>query len=244
MAFVQRQAVEEALADFGLLNVKKIDPGKVISKFLKGDITDPDRIESKNKILIHLIETQNLGFGLSVPIRNQCTHCGGRGFDVILFSAELVKCELHIIIDEKTGKRIYEGCNGTGWKLGECTRCGGSGKLEQSESDPSEKGFTELYVDGHNDSICYTCKGRGTYLYKKTDKYPGKKCLKCHGTGKVKKLIQRESEIASVNLCKKCGGSGISTNIGTAVINPELANKLKALIPESHFAHVSSIMSV
>jgi len=97
-------------------------------------------------------------------------------------------------------------CNGTGWKIVPCSRCDGTGKI--------------------GDIPCYTCKGRGTYIYKKTDKFPGKKCLTCAGTGSVKKIIQK---IDSLKLCSNCQGLGIvksKNDLPNPVLSQEIGEEL------------------
>jgi len=189
-----------------VLNIKskEVNVLKVMSYFLKGDITDQKRVESKNNILVHLFK--NLEVAPPIPVRHTCTNCEGRGFNPVFFDVVEERCEA---------------CKGTGWKIAPCTRCNGTGLI--------------------GDVPCYTCldrrtgKGRGTYLYKKTDKHSGKKCLICGpgtlpgepGRGKVKKLIQRDSNIKEVIICKQCDGTGINEKIGTPVLNTLIAEKLK-----------------
>jgi hypothetical protein len=186
----------------------KPEVNKVISSFLKGNITDPKRIESKNNILIHLFK--DLNEAPEVPIHHSCKSCQGRGFNLIYFEIEEIKCP---------------SCKGTGWKISDCTRCNGTGFI--------------------GNTPCYTCldrktgQGRGTYIYKKTEKHEGKKCLSCGGIGRTKKLIQRESKIKKVIPCTKCDGTGINDKIGTPVVNSELAEKLKlALINKQSEKHL------
>lgn len=216
MSFLNEEVLENALTVIGLKNVNKIDASKILSKYLKGDTHDPIRIESKNNLLIHLIESQNLGFDYQIPIGNKCSHCNGRGFDFLLFKVEEARCKLTISIDPFTKKRNYEGCNGTGFQISECKSCYGTGKVGES---PCPTCFDKIKK-----------KANGTYIYKKTKKHPGKKCLKCNGTGKIKKLVQRESEIKNISLCKKCNGTGISDKVETPLINSEVGKKLKKLV--------------
>lgn len=100
-------------------------------------------------------------------------------------------------------------CNGTGWKISGCTKCSGTGRIGETP--------------------CFICHGRGTYIYKKTDKYPGKKCLDCMGIGKVKKLVQSDSKIQEVSACKKCNETGMFTEVRTQLINSDMAEKLNNL---------------
>jgi DnaJ-class molecular chaperone len=195
-------ASEKSFSLHGLKN--GYDVNKVMSRFFKGDITSYSRISTKNNLLINLIESNNLPMNIEVPVRNQCKECNGRGFELIPFITEKVKCMLHIYKDSN-GKEIYEGCNGTGFKIDKCTRCNGTGKIGENP--------------------CPTCwdkiqkRSRGTYLYKKTENFPGKKCLICQGTGEVKKVVPRETQIKEVKHCSKCNGTGINKNIGTPVIS-------------------------
>jgi DnaJ-class molecular chaperone len=216
--FVTAESVKQSLGDYNLLNVKKLDITKVVSRFLKGDVTDQKRIESKNILLIHLIETQMLSNNFEIEVRNQCSACSGRGFDIIMFETELIDCPL-VIKTNKSGKKIYSGCNGTGWKIDECSKCNGTGRIGEVP--------------------CPTCINRktgissGTYHFHPTrDRgeqkgFSGKKCLICKGTGKIKKIVQRESDIKEICTCAKCSGSGINKTIGTAVIDKKMGEILK-----------------
>jgi hypothetical protein len=212
MSFFTEEVVSQALSGLGLQKTKKLDINKVLSKFLKGDIEDAHRIEHKNTLLVFLIESLKLNINTELDLGNKCSCCQGRGFDIIQFGIELTKCPLIVSIDPISLKKVYSGCNGTGWKIGECTRCQGTGRIGEIP--------------------CGTCKGWGTYLYKKTDKYDGKKCLICHGTGQIKKMVPRNSEIKEISTCVKCNGKGISTDIGTTVLSPALAEKLKKVLPQ------------
>lgn len=217
MGFVQQTDLVKAFEYFDLKD-KKFDVPKIINRFLKGNVNDEERIGFKNNLLIHLMESKRLSWDLTIPVKNHCTHCGGRGFDVILFAIEKEKCHLRISKDSQ-GKTIYSGCNGTGWKIGECRTCSGTGIFQEN--------------------LCPTCwdkvtsKSRGTYLYKKTNFFEGKKCLICNGTGEVNKLVQRMTDIQDARICKKCNGSGILTEIGTSVISSAIADKLKNMISEN-----------
>jgi DnaJ-class molecular chaperone len=202
--------MEEVVAAEKSFNLDKLKNGyditKVISKFLKGDVASHSRISTKNNLLIHLIETRNLPMDITIPIHHQCKECYGRGFELLPFKTEKVKCMLRVY-KNANGKEIYEGCNGTGFKIDKCTRCNGTGKIGENP--------------------CPTCwdkikkRSRGTYLYKKTENFPGKKCLICQGTGEVVKVVSRDTKIEKLNLCSKCHGSGIDDNIGTPVIKKE-----------------------
>jgi len=200
--------------------VKNLDIQKVIMpRFLKGDVTDPKRIEAKNNLLIHCCEIQKLSPNFEVNIRNQCTACNGRGFDLVLFDVtDTIPCKLVITINEN-GKTIYSGCNGTGWKIDACIKCNGTGKIGEIP--------------------CPTCINhktgisRGTYQFHPTlprdgnKGFAGKKCLVCKGTGKLKKIVQGSLNIKEAHICKKCSGSGTTTKIGTAVIDHQLGELLK-----------------
>jgi len=210
--YLQMEDVKCAEKNFSLDKFKNgYDVNKVMSRFLKGDITSLSRIFTKNNLLIHLIESKNLPMNLEIPVRNQCKDCHGRGFELIPFATEKVKCVLRVYKD-KNGKDVYEGCNGTGWKIDKCTRCNGTGKIGENP--------------------CPTCwdkvkkRSRGTYIYKKTENFQGKKCLICQGTGEVKKVVKRETNISDMKLCTKCNGSGINDNIGTPVIKPSDLQKM------------------
>jgi DnaJ-class molecular chaperone len=210
--YLPMEEVSAAEKSFNLDKFKnRYNIDKVISRFLKGDITSYSRISTKNNLLIHLIESKNLPLNLEVPVRHQCKECHGRGFELIPFATEKVKCMLRVYKDSN-GKEVYEGCNGTGSKIDKCTRCDGTGKIGENP--------------------CPTCwdkikkRSRGTYLYKKTKNFPGKKCLICQGTGEVIKVVKRETTISEMKICTKCNGSGINLNIGTPVIKPEDLQKM------------------
>jgi len=219
--FIASELVKSSLENLNLSKVRKLDIGKIMSRFIKGDITDQTRIQCKNNLLIHLFESQNLPADFLVEGKYQCKACNGRGFDMILFETEYVDCPL-IILTDKHGKTTYAGCNGTGWKMSRCLTCKGTGKIGEIP--------------------CPTCinkkTGRTTGIYhfhptkdrKDRKGYSGKKCLICGGSGKIKKIVQRESIIKEVVPCKKCSGSGISKEIGTAVINKNLGELIKSKV--------------
>lgn len=222
--FVSAEVSTLAKAKLKLDKIKHLTPDKIMSKFLKGDLTDPTWVQSKNDALIWLIEKYNLDHNLSIESKDKCHSCNGRGFDILLFKSETVHCKLTVVTSEN-GKKVYYGCNGGGWKIGECRDCRGTGKIGEIP--------------------CPTCLdkktgiSRGTYQYRPTKGYKGKegfkgiKCLKCGGEGKVKKLIQSETQIEKVDVCKKCGGAGIHTNLHTTIDNLPSAEKLKNFTPVS-----------
>lgn len=211
--YLKEEDIKSAESFFNLKT--KYDIKKIINRFVKGDIHNPERILAKNNLLIHLIETYNLPFKIDVSIRQQCKVCSGRGFDIVPFVTEMTKCVLRVYKDP-SGKNIYEGCNGTGFQIDQCSRCEGTGKIGENP--------------------CPTCWdklrkiSRGTYLYKKTKNFPGKKCLICQGTGQVKKAVKRKTEISELHICKKCNGSGINDNIGTPLISPEVMIDIQDLV--------------
>jgi len=218
--FIEENLVKVSLENLNLTKVRKLDISKIMSRFIKGDISDQTRIQCKNNLLVHLFESQNLPVDFSVEGKYHCNACNGRGFDIILFETEYVDCPLIIIT--KNGKTSYIGCGGTGWKVDECSKCHGTGMI------------------GNNP--CPTCINKktgiasGIYHFHPTKDrkdrkgYSGKKCLICRGSGKIKKIVQRESIIKELLICKKCSGSGISKEIGTAVINKNLGELLKSKV--------------
>jgi len=205
--FITEELYNQSLLSLGIVKTKKTGIKKIITSFTKGDVKDPDRISSKNNALIFLIEQHIIEKNVIIPIKDQCPICGGRGFEVQFFDVVSEKCKLVISIDSSTGKRTYSGCNGTGFKIDGCTRCNETGQI--------------------GELVCGTCKGRGTYLYKKTDKFPGKKCLICKGTGVVKKLNQT-NDIKKISFCEKCKGAGIFSTFGFPVIDPQMGEILKS----------------
>jgi RecJ-like exonuclease len=55
-------------------------------------------------------------------------------------------------------------------------------------------------------TVCSTCKGTGTYIYKPTKNFPeGKKCKYCHGTGKVSRKTNVVTEPIKCRLCEGTG---------------------------------------
>jgi len=110
----------------------------------------------------------------------------------IKFQFEEIKCPLCI----------------NGWKVSQCRTCLGTGRL--------------------NGVPCFTCydwktkESRGTYLYKKTKNYPGKKCLNCNGTGKSQQ-ISSQNKISAIDFCEKCNKSGL-INGNKKVSTKELDN--------------------
>jgi len=214
--FISEAVVEKSLEYFGLIG-KGIHVRKVISIFEKGDICNPERIELKNNLLVHLIESKNLVTNFVVEIKNPCKYCEGRGFDIQLYKTEYVTCKLKVTIQD--GKTIYTGCNGTGHKISECKTCRGTGKFGENPCptcfDPKTK------------------NGRGTFVHWKTSKPNSEiKCLTCMGEGKVKKISKRDTQIKQVNICQKCSGSGINNHLGSPVINQTTAEILKSLLPK------------
>jgi len=191
MYFISQENVARSLEFLNLDQIKKLDVSKVITKFIKGDIQNVERITAKNNVLINLFETENFDFETEIPIKDKCIECKGRGFDIISFKAELQTCPT---------------CNGTCYKIAKCTKCDGTGKIGEIK--------------------CGTCHGRGTYIYKETDHYSGKKCLDCRGTGKIKVLIPRDSKIKEVHVCSSCKGTGIST-FRNSILNKQLATEIK-----------------
>jgi hypothetical protein len=218
--FVTEELVKVSLENLNLSKVRKLDISKVMSRFVKGDISDQNRIQCKNNLLVHLFESQNLPADFVVEGKYQCKACNGRGFDMALFETEYVDCPLIIIT--KNGKTTYSGCNGTGWKISECSKCHGKGLI--------------------GNVPCPTCINKktgiasGIYCFhptkdrKERKGYSGKKCLVCGGSGKIKKIVQRESIIKDISPCKKCSGSGISKEIGTVVINKNLGELIKSKV--------------
>lgn len=211
--FITKEVVQSSLQELGLsLNVN-ID--KTIQKFKKGDINNSVRIMSKNNILLFLMESQKIPFSFNIDVKNKCECCGGRGFNVFLYETIFVKCKLEII--NQNGKTIYYGCNGTGKKISKCLKCNGTAKIGETPCptcfDPKTK------------------QSRGTFIHWKTkdSNLENAKCLKCLGTGQIKKLVPRETNIKNVEICGKCHGSGINTNIGTPVIPSDTAKILQSL---------------
>lgn len=162
------------------------------------------------------LESQHLNPNFEINSDKSCKYCHGRGFDIILFKTELIKCKLSIIY--KNGKAIYEGCNGTGYKITNCWTCNGTGKFGENPCPTCINPKTGI--------------GYGTFVnWPSSDpKRPGIKCFKCGGTGKIKKLIQRETEIKDAPKCKKCNGTGVNTNIGSPVIPSETAKILMSIL--------------
>ena len=192
MQFISTESLTKSLKELSIKDdLEKISIERVMNRYLKGNSSDRERIESKNNILVHLIDVKKMTKAPEIHIRNQCKSCNGRGFNLEFFTVEEVKCVK---------------CNGTGWKISLCKKCDATGRIGEID--------------------CFKCKGRGTYLYKKTEKYEGIKCLVCMGKGKIKKIVQRDTEIKSVSECKKCDGTGIQ-KLGTSVISGELGKKLK-----------------
>lgn len=192
--FVSSEDVTKSKLVFGINN-DKFSPTKVVTTFLK-DKDNPEKLKHKNNILIHLIESGQVEKDISIPLKDKCNSCDGKGFNVTF--AEV-----------KTIEISCPSCNGTGFKIAECSRCSGTGKIGETP--------------------CFVCKGRGTYIYKKTDKYPGKTCIKCGGLGMIKKLEQETPIITNVHICKKCNGLGIDMNIGTN-LGDKLKEKLKKAV--------------
>lgn len=101
-------------------------------------------------------------------------------------------------------------CNGTGWKILPCKKCDGTGKL--------------------GEITCFVCKGRGTYIMKKTKNFSGKKCFACFGRGRIKKIEKENKKIKEVRRCKKCDGTGIEKVVSAPLISKETAEKLSASV--------------
>ena len=216
--FVTAEVLKQSLEDYSLQNVKKLDIPKVISRFLKGDMLDQKRIESKNILLVHLIESRSLPSNLEIELRNQCTTCGGKGFDLVKFETEFMNCPL-VIKTTNYGKKIYLGCNGTGWKIDECSKCNGTGRIGEIPCPTCINKRTGISSGIYH---FHPTKDRG-----EQKGFAGKKCLICKGTGKMKKIVQRESDIKEICTCSKCSGSGINKTIGTAVIDKKMGEILK-----------------
>lgn len=222
--FVSADQIMLAKSRMKLDRVKILTPDKIIAKFMKGDVTEQSWIQSKNDVLVWLIESQNLDIDLSIDQKSKCHACGGRGFDILLFKTELIKCQLSIVTSPN-GKRFYHGCNGEGWKLSECRDCRGTGKVGEIP--------------------CPTCMDKrtgicsGTYQYRPTKGYKGReafkgiKCIKCGGEGKIPKLVQRDTQIESVTVCKKCSGSGIHTSLHTQILDLPSSEKLKEMVAKT-----------
>lgn len=98
-------------------------------------------------------------------------------------------------------------CMGTGWLVKECKRCMGTGKLGETP--------------------CYTCRGQGIYIYKKTARYHGVKCFSCLGSGVKVMLVQKDEE---PKLCPVCNGLGISKIATNPVLDPAIGNTILSLI--------------
>lgn len=178
---------------------KDISIKKIINIFSKKDINNEELILSKNEVILHLIKERKLSYVPKIHIKNICKHCYGIGFNIKFFKLEEEKCPK---------------CNGTGWKIGECKKCSGTGKIGEID--------------------CKTCKGRGTYLFKRTllngeVHFPGKKCVNCRGKGTIKKLNQ-DPKIQETTKCTKCKGTGLNFEIGTQLISNDLGKKLKSMV--------------
>jgi len=216
--FIAQDVVNRSLEELGLLNTKNVNIYKTVLKFSKGDINNSERIIAKNNILLFLMESQKISYALNIDVlQNKCKCCEGRGFNVFTFDSILVKCKLEIV-QHTNGKVSYYGCNGTGHKITKCLKCNGTGKIGENP--------------------CATCfdpktkQSMGTFIHWKPRNPDCKEdvmCLKCLGSGRIKKLIQRESEIKKVDNCLKCNGSGIDNNIGTPVLSATTAKLLNLL---------------
>jgi len=227
--FQSQEVVAAAVKKLGLEKTKILNPKKIMAKFSKADVTDQEMIDAKNIVLVSWIESnQSLRpedyNKLQVKVKNPCRVCGGKGVLINTFKVEMTKCKF-VVFDRPDGKKAYQGCAGTGWRIGECQKCHGTGKI-------GEQPCPTCFDHKHKIS-------RGTYQYRPTkgrkgkDGFDGIKCINCGGSGKIPKLIQRPSEIESVCTCEKCKGTGANNEVGTPVINLENASKLKSLvIPE------------
>lgn len=151
----------------------EISPTKIVSHFLRGDTRNPERIKAKNELLCHLVQKYQT-MELGIYVKDKCPVCSGLGFDPGIFTLIDIKCP---------------SCLGTGWKVTDCLRCKGTGKIGEVP--------------------CYTCKGKGVYIYRKTVEHTGKKCLRCGGAGTTKMLAQKLEEIKT---CVVCEGTGVYNN--------------------------------
>lgn len=185
--FVSEEVLANSKSFLGVTE-GKCSASRVVAVFLK-DKDNPKKLLHKNNILIHLIESGQVEKDVEIPLVNKCSSCHGKGFNLSFEEIKIIEITCPT-------------CKGTGFKITECTRCNGTGKIGETP--------------------CFVCKGKGTYIYKKTDRYPGKICFKCHGSGKLKKIEQENPIVKEVHICKKCNGLGITTKIGT-----NLGDKLK-----------------
>jgi DnaJ-class molecular chaperone len=185
MEYIKSLAVE-AVEALGLDEVEEINPTRILTQFLYGgNRKDEERLRYKNNLFLYLMKQHQIN-DLQLHVKNKCPDCNGHGFEFqSIFSIEEINCP---------------DCKGTGWKISDCLRCNGTGKI--------------------GDIPCYTCKGRGTYLFKKTNRYAGIKCLKCQGSGKIKKLIQNLKDVKDIKICNSCNGVGVLTE--NEISNPVL----------------------
>ena len=197
MGILSETVVQSSKSVLGFQGNAPVDFQKILNRYLKGDINSEKRVESKVNVMIHLIEKMKLEKLPVIPVRNQCKSCEGRGFNLEFFEVEEIKCPDCI----------------DGWKFCDCKTCSGTGRIGEIP--------------------CHTCKDTGVYVYrrvinhKKEVIHQGKKCIKCSGKQKIKKLVQRDSHIKLVHNCDRCKGTGISTTLGTSVLSLEHYEKIK-----------------
>lgn len=244
ISMMNEEVVAIALKEFGL-SAGNVTPEKVVARFLKGNIRDREKIQSKKYVLINLMEKDDLD-KFELPVKNCCPACKGKGF-IAKYENVIEKKQCPDCIDETTGKS-------TGSKISPCRNCGGTGLIFTNDENkvikikPGEKILVlnketreSIVLDSENEIIhhgktheCSTCRGRGTYIYMKVMKkdkpdevlHQGKKCLTCRGEAEIKvsrKVLKETKD------CDKCGGSGIYISVGTAVLSNDLGSRLMSI---------------
>lgn len=196
-------------------------------------------IEEKNKLIIGIILNQlksGTRYLSGISHRgweNNCRHCGGKGFRVIMETKMEVKPCIGV-----PGKSLS--CNGTGIKTTTCNRCYGLTLEnimairerimidESSEAEVASYGhFSKIKIANIPNSFLKNnakktfrvvkadedCNGSGVYYY-----IPKSPCLTCKGTGEFvhdRKGIKcptcgglRHDITTPATICDTCGGKG------------------------------------